>query len=286
MTYFRYDKTFEGLLSAIFTAYSLKCFPDKLLGSDEPVPAGTGQQDLFHTSGLSGNTIITVATSTSEADRVWNGLKKHLSPSAMQSISTVWLSELPEIDELIFRYIRKAFDYRPGHLPVVPDKQAARTGSESTGATSGSIELNFADPDVLQMSRIWKKVSNERLRIIQFVRFLKAADGTYFALIEPQYNVLSITLSYFTDRFHDQEWIIYDLRRSYGYYYNKKSVQEITFQHPPEFLSDDLTADGEELYSKLWKTYFNAVCIKERINPGLHKRNLPRRFWKHLTEKK
>lgn len=300
MIYFRYDKTFEGLLSAVFTAYSLKCFPDKLLSCAEEAPAFAEQLSLFssggsspgtgnncdpepgaktplpvnHLSGhiaLSEDTYITVSTSQQEANRVWNGLKKHLSPSAMQSISMVWLSELPRTDELIFRYICKAFNYKPA----------------AGGNTQGhSIELNFADPDVLQMAKIWKKVSNERLRVIQFTRFQKAADGTYFALTEPQHNVLSLTLNYFTDRFHDQEWILYDLRRKYGYYYNKTSVQEVAFKEIPELLPDTLTADGEELYSQLWKTYFKAVCIKERINPRLHRQNLPVRFWKHLTEKR
>lgn len=299
MIYFRYDKTFEGLLSAVFTAYSLKCFPDRLLHAVEEAPAIAEQLSLFHSGGsspdtgngchpeadttmpLQGNhlsgtisvsedTYITVSTSQQEANRVWNGLKKHLSPSAMQSISTVWLSEIPQTDELLFRYICKAFSYRPA-----TDKHSP----------AHSIELNFADPDVLQMAKIWKKVSNERLRVIQFTRFQKAADGTYFALIEPRHNVLSLTLHYFTDRFHDQEWVIYDLSRKYGYYYNKKSVQEVAFKETPELLPDTLTADGEELYSRLWKTYFKAVCIKERINPRLHRQNLPERFWKHLTEK-
>ena len=37
--------------------------------------------------------------------------------------------------------------------------------------------------------------------------------------------------------------------------------------------------------SKLWKEYFNAINIKERNNPKLHRQNLPVRYWKYLTEK-
>lgn len=59
-----------------------------------------------------------------------------------------------------------------------------------------------------------KKVNNERLRVMQFFRFQKAADGTYFAAIAPIYNVLPLVLPYAQDRFADQQWLIYDLKES------------------------------------------------------------------------
>ena len=148
MLIFRYDKTFEGLLTAIFDAYSIKRFPDVLLAAEETSP-------LFY------DEIITVVTDEERSNRVWKGLQKKLSASALTSLTTCWLSELPEIDLVLFRYIHKAID-------------APR-----------SIELNFGDPDVLELSKVWKKVNNERLRVMQFLRFQKAADGTYFAALKP-----------------------------------------------------------------------------------------------------
>ena len=144
MFIFRYDKTFEGLLTAVFDAYSMKKFPDMLLAEEEPPP-------LFY------DEIYTVVTDEERSNRVWNGLQKKLSASGLASLSTCWLSELPGIDMFLFRYMRKAVN-------------APR-----------SIELNFGDPDVLEISKVWKKVNNERLRVMQFLRFQKAADGTYFA---------------------------------------------------------------------------------------------------------
>ena len=38
MTVFVYDKTFEGLLTAVFDAYSRRSFPDLLLAEGEPFP--------------------------------------------------------------------------------------------------------------------------------------------------------------------------------------------------------------------------------------------------------
>ena len=54
-------------------------------------------------------------------------------------------------------------------------------------------------------------MSNERLRIMQFLRFQKAVDGTYFSAVEPIYNVLPLVLPYLNDRFGDQKWLIYDM---------------------------------------------------------------------------
>ena len=151
MNLFIYDKTFEGLLTAVFDAYFRKTFPDMLLSEGDVLP-------LFYDESF------TVHTDEEKSGRVWRGLQKKLSVSALSSITWCWLSELPEVDMLLFRYIRKAID-------------APR-----------SIETNFGDPDVLELAKIWKKVDWERLRMLQFVRFQKAADGTFFAAFEPRHN--------------------------------------------------------------------------------------------------
>ena len=80
MRYFRYDKTFEGLLTAVFDAYARRQFPEGLLGEEEPVP-------------LFGEVALTVVTDTAKADRVWKGLGKHISASARSALTCVWLSD-------------------------------------------------------------------------------------------------------------------------------------------------------------------------------------------------
>lgn len=253
MNLFIYDKTFEGLLTTVFEAYYLKIFPDVLLGENETQPLFCDQ-------------IITVGTDENKSNRVWKGLQKKLSRDALFMLTTSWLSELPDIDILLFRYIRKAID-------------APR-----------SIELNFGDPDVLELSKIGKKVNQERHRLIQFARFQKTADNIFFAPFEPLYNILSCVIDHFRERFADQKWIIYDLKRGYGYYYDLSEVTEIHFEKElprsySDLLGDEFIAEDEKLFQQLWREYFKALTIKERRNPKLHKQNMPVRFWKYLTEK-
>ena len=209
---------------------------------------------------------MTICTDDAKVDRVWKGLQKRLSAMALSVITVTWLSELPEADMLLFRYIRKAID-------------APRT-----------IELNFGDPDVLEVSKVWKKVTNERLRVIQFLRFQKAADGTFFAAVKPVYNVLPLTLPHLKDRFADQCWLLYDLKREYGYYYDLKEATEVRFEEKEAhllsgLLGEELMDVDEKLFQQMWKTYFKSIAIKERLNPKLHRQHMPARFWKYMPEK-
>ena len=41
MIVFRYDRTFEGLLTVVFDAYSRKSFPERLIG-----PGGAGMEGV------------------------------------------------------------------------------------------------------------------------------------------------------------------------------------------------------------------------------------------------
>lgn len=253
MNVFVYDRTFEGLLTVVFEAYVRKAFPDLILGEEEMLP-------LFY------DVKVEVQTDKGRADRVWKGLQRKLSPLGLGVLTTAWLSELPEMELLLVRYMRRALDAK------------------------GNVEWDFGNEDVLRATQLAKKVSQEAHRLNQFLRFQKAADGTYFAAVEPLYNVLPLSLRYLRDRFADQVWLVYDLKREYGYYYDKKEAREVRFEHPAAHLKtgkldDSLMDKDERLFQEMWKAYFHAIAIKERANPRLHRQNLPVRFWKHLPEK-
>lgn len=254
MNVFVYDKTFEGLLTVVFDAYFRKTFPDVLLAQGEPFP-------LFY------DEVVNVVTDAERAGRVWRGLEKKLSRTALSLLTYGWLSELPGVDMLLFRYMRKTID------------------------SPRSIELSFGDEDVLELTKLWKKVGNERGRILMFLRFQKTLDGTFFGAVEPLFNVLPLVTDHFKDRFSDQRWLIYDVKREYGYYYDLTTVTEVNFETKEAhlitgMLNEELMAKDEKLFQQMWQEYFKSISIKERKNPKLHKQNMPVRFWKYLIEKK
>lgn len=256
-----FDGTMDGLLTAVFDAFERHEQPEKLLTSGDALPLFCDQ-------------IHEVVTDEEKAQRVWKGLEKRLSFNAIRLISVSWLSELPELSGSLFNYVCKTF-----RLP-------AKSGN--------SIERNFADPDVFAVTQIARKVLHEQLRMKQFIRFQKAKDGTYLAVVRPDHNVLPLIIAHFRDRFNDQPWLIYDAKRHYGYYYEGKDLPvRITFEDETAIpfnltdgkLKDEMLSSDDHLMQELWRTYFKAICIRERINPRKQLSDMPRRYWKYMTEK-
>ena len=155
------------------------------------------------------------------------------------------------------------------------------------------IIRNFADHDVLTVTQIARCVMHEAHRMMQFVRFQKAKDGTYLAVVSPDHNVLPIIIDHFQDRFNDQPWLIYDARRHYGFYYAGGKVIRITFEDEAAVpfnlangkLNEEVLSSDDQLLQNLWRTYFKAICIRERMNPRKQLQDMPRRYWKYMTEK-
>ena len=255
MTVYTFDGTMDGLLTAVFDAFSLKEQPEQLLAKGDALP-------LFcdHT--------YSVTTDDEKARRVWTGLEKQLSHEAVRLISVSWLSELSELSTPLFQYVCKVF-------------------------RQGDISKNFADSDVLTVTNIARRVLHEQLRMKQFIRFQKAKDGTYLAVVSPDHNVLPIIIDHFLDRFNDQPWLIYDAKRHYGFYYDGQTAIRITFEDEASVpfnlsdgkLNEDVLSSDDQLLQNLWRTYFKAICIKERMNPRKQLQDMPRRYWKYMTEK-
>ena len=259
MLVYTIDRTLDGVLSAVFDAYSLHQHPDAVIGKGEPLP-------LFCEE------VHEVVTSDDRAQRVWAGLEKRVSKEALNLMTVSYLSEMSDLDTPLFHYIYKVFQQAEG---------------------ARSIERNFSDPDVLTVTNIFRKVMHERLRMMQFVRFQKAKDGTYLGVVSPDHNVLPLVVKHFKDRFGTQPWLLYDAKRRYGFYYDQQEVTRITFQEEDTLpfdldngkLNDEVLSEDDKLFQELWRTYFKAICIRERMNPKKQLSDMPRRYWKYMTEK-
>ena len=256
MTVYVFDGTIDGLLTAVFDAYALKELPEELLKAGDALP-------LFCERSYQ------VTTDEEKVQRVWTGLEKRLDREALKLISVSWLSEQPELSTPLFHYIYKVFKL-------------------------GDIAKNFADPDVLAVTNIARRVLHEQLRMKQFIRFQKAKDGTYLAVVSPDHNVLPLITDHFSDRFNDQPWLIYDAKRHYGFFYDGHAAPfRITFEDEAKIpfslengkLNEEVLSSDDQLLQNLWRTYFKAICIKERMNPRKQLQDMPRRYWKYMTEK-
>ena len=274
MTVYVFDNTLDGLLTAVFDSFFLHQQPDFLLAEGDQLPLFADEPHR-------------VVTDSEKAERVWKGLEKYLSKDGLHMITISWLSEEHTLNQPLFNFICRVFRQKVKEL-----------------------ERNASDPDVLEVRNTCRRVLHEQLRMKQFIRFQKAKDGTYLAVVSPDHNVLPLVTSHFQDRFNDQPWLIYDARRHYGYYYSPlplgfaalpskepspagRGVIRVTFEDEaavPFDLSNgkmdaDVLSTDDALFQQLWRTYFKAICIKERMNPRKQLNDMPRRYWKYMTEK-
>ncbi|MBD1391950.1 TIGR03915 family putative DNA repair protein [Mucilaginibacter sp. ZB1P21] len=251
MTTLLYDGSFEGLLTAVFEVYEHKMDAVNL------VKTGKYTTAMFEQ-------VITIVTDEARATRVLKGLKTKLSPMGVQRLYAAHLAEMDDEDNNLIGFIRYAFN---------SDK---------------NIEEDYGNRFVVRVSEMVRMVRREKHRMEAFVRFQKLKDETFYASVEPDFNVLPLLIRHFKSRYADQRWIIYDLKRNYGLYYDLHDTQYITLDFAESNKPSDLmTAFSEEegIYQHLWKNYFNSVNIKSRKNTKLHIRHIPKRYWKHLTEK-
>ena len=290
MIVYTFDNTLDGLLTAVFESFFRKQQDVTLLAEGEQLPLFVDQQ--YH-----------VVTDSEKAERVWRGLEKQLSKDGLHMITISWLSEERALNQPLFNFICKVF--RP-HPPTPSSKGEGRAfGREGNLNSLLSFERNASDEDVLAVRNTCRRVLHEQLRMKQFIRFQKAKDGTYLAVVSPDHNVLPIITDHFQDRFNDQPWLIYDAKRHYGYYYSltpnpspkgegsNYKVIRVTFEDEASMPFDlsngkmnaEVLSENDKIFQDLWRTYFKAICIKERMNPKKQLSDMPRRYWKYMTEK-
>ena len=254
MVVYVFDGTFEGLLTAIFEFYEQK--------------PGTVQLvwDRLHQPTMLGETVF-IDNDEEKAKRVWKGLCKKMGKDWQQIFYKTHLAEDSQTFQDLFNLARYIFDNPAG------------------------AEKNFGNPYVMAISKMERKISRERHRMKAFIRFQKTADGMYYCPIEPDFNVLPLVAAFFKNRYADQQWIIYDVKRKYGLYYDLHKVTEISYEFVANIdtkktvLPAELLDSKEELASLLWKDYFNSVNILARKNMKLHIQHVPKRYWKYLNEK-
>ena len=251
MNIFIYDKTFEGLLTLIFDSYEMKIIPDRIVSNVSFQSALFGEK-------------YDVVSDINKAERVWKGLSCKLSEEGCQRLYKAHLSESEEADMIIFKQIRNIFSKKY------------------------NIERDYRDELVLGIKNLSRKVSREACRMIEFVRFQKTADNIYFSPISPDYNVLPLIGKHFRNRFNDQQWVIYDVKRKYGLFYDLKEVSEITIANryfgTQGKIEDTVLSNDEKQFQSLWKEYFSAINIKERKNLRQQMHFMPKKYRKFLTE--
>lgn len=250
MTQLIYDSTYEGWLTAVFEIYEYK-LTDVVFMTDE-----------FSSTRLFAKTHL-VMTDIAKAKRVLTGLRQRLSADGLEKIYYAFLSGSEQIEEILFRFVKYVFK------------------------SSENIEGDLSSPEVAAVRKAAHSTGKESHRMKAFVRFKLTKDELYYAIIEPDCDVLPLIQNHFKNRYADQRWLIYDAKRKYGVYYDLENISTVQIQFNANTSSAlaEISDEEEEFFQNLWRRYFSSVNIESRKNTKLHLQHMPKRYWKNLTEK-
>ena len=246
-----YDGSFNGFLTCIFTAFEQKINVVDIQRKSQV------QKGLFTET-------QTILTQVYKAKRVWNGISER-SNNAMKNIYFAFLSETAGIEQLLYSYIQKIVEKgSPNHI-------------------------DLADDMVFRINHLANMVSKKKNQMEAYMKFKVSTDGVHFIIVEPEFDILPLVSKHFRSNFSDRQWVIYDIKRNYGLYFDLHTIQLMSLD------SKDIKANAGAFNNliptrtisviELWNTYFTNNSIKSLISNKLHTHQLPKRQRKYQEDK-
>ena len=192
----------------------------------------------------------------------WRDLAARLPADSWAEVFACFFAGEPGMEDPLLRYLRLLLE------------------------TGGRAAANWTDETVRCIRQLSGRVSHEVHRLHGFIRFQRLPNGLYYSQVTPDHPILPLLAPHFAARFADQQWLIHDLRRNAGVYYDGRHwmfLPEVAFPTAPD---QALAAPDplEHLCQEIWREYYGTIAIKERTNPRLQKQRLPVRYWGNMTE--
>ena len=196
-----------------------------------------------------------VATDAGRARRVAASLPRRLGAEAASFVRRAFWTCLPQKELLLLRFLRLAYRVGPPVLRML------------------------ADDAVAPLVKAVRYLERESHLFKGFVRFAET-NGALVASIEPKNFVLPLLRAHFCERYPEERFLIHD--RTHGaalvYAPYKSAIVALEALETPH---PDVK---EAAFQALWRSYYEAVEIKARQNPKCRMTQMPKRYWKHMTE--
>lgn len=217
-------------------------------------PVSIVSQDFGQMSFFSEDEFID--TSIPKAARVLKGLQQKLGRDEAERIKLAFLSDDPQRGIKLLKYIQIAM--RKGRYAF----------------------CDHTNTIVAEYEKLWRRVSNERHSMLQFARFRELEGGIYFSKINPNANVVPVMMEHFARRFNTQPFMIYDEVHHIAGISQNGEWQLVAVDN----LDLPATTNGEESYRAMWRTFYDTICNRERLNPNLRRQWMPKRLWSNICE--
>ena len=150
-----------------------------------------------------------------------------------------------------------------------------------------TVEISPDSEKALKVARSVReklvKVWHEIHRFYGFVRFRELGGDVLYSCISPQNDILEFLEPHFSDRFPNENWMIYDQNRHKVLTHPRGGECTVYREVIPNQSREGLPAD-EDAYEDLWKAFCRYITIPERKNPSLQKQFVPLKFRSNTPE--
>jgi len=240
---YRYDNTFFGFLSVVFDAYH------DGIGQTGAISGDDGQ-DLFSDS-------VFVEMDPTKAQRVLDGLQRQCGSKICHYLYYAFLAEQPQREYYLLRFLRQAFKQKE------------------------SFCRHLSEPDIWKVRRWAARTGNERHRLLGLLRFRELQGGLLYGPVAPDCCVVPVMAPHFVKRLPAEAWVLHDVKRNMGVYYDRHSVTIVDIPRPSHSI---ILSEAEPMFEELWSRYYGTISIAERANPSLRQQFMPKKYWPWLIE--
>lgn len=196
-----------------------------------------------------------IETEANKARRVVASIPAKIGKAAIEFIQQAFLTCFTQKELYILLFLRKGYTYGPRIMGML------------------------ADHTVNTLFKAVRHLERESHLFKGFIRFSEF-NQVLVAEIEPKNDVLPLLMEHFCQRYPEERFLIYDKTHGMGLVYQPYQVKII----PIEALELPETDAVEEKYQSLWQLFYETIEIKGRHNPKCRSTQMPKRYWKYMTE--
>lgn len=235
-----YDGSLYGFLTCVFDSYLYK-EPPLAFRTEEEAP--TLWEERW------------VSADREKAQRVLKALSQKVATRAQALVHRGFLTDVPERELMLYRFIRFCLTEGPGALQAI------------------------SDPNVAPLLRAVQHLEREAHLYAGFVRFSQQ-DGVLVGEIEPKNQVLPLIGPHFCNRLNTERFVLHDRTHHQALFHQPDGWAIL----PVQAVQPSTPGPEELRFRALWRAFYETVAIEGRISPKLQRTRVPHRFRSMMTE--
>ena len=142
----------------------------------------------------------------------------------------------------------------------------------------------WTDPYMALVNELSRKAKNEFGSWREFLQFHELNNGVLFSRIGPTCDILMFLAPHFTNRFPNEDFMIYDELRDKYLVHEKQKECVVVIGNGLDPHEDKLFSESDIMYDDLFKVFTKTIAIKERMNRSLQQQLMPLRIQKYKIE--